>query len=1275
MADAPSSRSTSRQYECKLWFIVSVYEPAVMWVIGFALLALAAAGEITARSPVLYLTDGRLWKNQTLEVRCDATDADITYLLNGVSLQITCLPPQYVFELQQVGKVPRNGQLNLFRTCKTRGSRALNATRELQRQLTVNNEELSPGMRRLLQVVVGNRFLLPEDIPLNNLYSYTQGSTQAGNATVTLHETLVSCYGSDSAARICEAKLTDVMLDKWNSYTTCVIENGRGGCTGEKIDFDTFRLTCGLGTRDCQDAREWRKRSAEEQALYATALSFRTFMQATDKWQSGILRDLDALTKMDRVLLNLTNASYIDDMARVEKLRLTLADLNAQMDIQANATRDLFTERAANYSSGLNVTQFNARKDAERLLAQLNDPSLAAEAQRGILDTIANQYATLDNITAAATVNMRDTEALVQQRFRIQTNENRDIYRTLRELNRGLTNELQSRGFMKDIVAGVRRAIQTELAAGRHPFLVDTGTEATQPWDTNTLLAAETVRLLYRVQSSPGVYVGHEEDWTLICDSAFLVSEVVGGADWFQLLSNVGPSDCVPSQLHSCQCHIRRKSKTCTLRSNYSITEAWVTDLVLDGRDCLSPTNLDPEQVFVTPVDFIVAANTLCRVVSGDNITTAAHFVNRRATFDVDDVACAATFEDLDSVGLSTHPIVALLGYFELGFNQLMSTYDTMFDALYGVVPNGLDLTLRPIARQDAQAARCVTAGFMSFYDDFLPVYRVVPVTVDAAVEVRIDGVLVSRTNDVTLHTPLGSMLPGADYIVVGDPRNETLVYDVPQTEISLAPTEYARRGKVTYVLFAPGETGTTTEWVDRNGVLPVHAAAQNVAHLYRAPVANGRCTSVPFAAGSWCAIRERFVVVPVPSNSSRLAFTPRTGEVLTASVTVPVGEITQEVFSVCPVMQSVAQGGGTQLTFLSSVASGTRSVNLTLIVHFADVCDTLFSVFQLAPGGSFSVFVPRCGDTAHASLFRGADGEGDACPGVQNVDLVPAMNDYRSVYGNFDVPRVNLSAATTDDEALLLAQRLEVGLTERMLALLTGYVNAKNFQGLPIKSTAFDAFLAASRNVTTGPLFPPLPERPAAVLTFTREDYDRQNAAYMARAQQNLAELEAFQGTAEAFMAIAIEQQNINVQNLLDTRNQTDILGRAAEAYSRDFILSSDGLAAMSGAQAGANSGVPPPGWRESRKKIAEAILNTTATNDTRGIADAYAAEGMDEALKRKLGYFSSSTSFWTGFGGIIVINILLTLFLSYNLVKEDTMFSIRAFHDCFNKFTCGKT
>jgi len=1245
-----------------------------MWIVVFTLVALAAAGEITARSPVLYLTDGRLWKNQTLEVRCDATDTNVPYLLNGASLQITCLPPQYVFELQLVGKVPRDGQLNLFRTCKTRGSRALNATLELQRQLTVSNDALSPGMRRLLQVVIGGRFLLPEDIPVNDGYAPT-GSTQVGSARVTLHETLVACYGSDAAARVCEAKISDQLREKWDDFTTCQIKNGISRCTGSTLDSNSYVITCGQGTRDCQDAREWRKRSAEEQALYATALSFRSFMQATDRWQTGVTRDLGALTAMDRVLLNLTNASYIDDLARTQKLQLMLDDMNTEMDRQANVTRDLFLERARVYDGKLNETQVNARKNANKILEQLNDPSLAAEAQRGILDTIANQYGVLDNITARASVNMRDTEAIVQQRLRIQTNENRDMYRTLRGLKRRITNELQSRGFSKDLIAGVRRAIQTELAAGRHPFLVDTGTEPTNPWDTNTLLTAESVRLLYRTQSSPGVYVGHEEDWALVCDSQFLAAEVVGGADWFQLLSNVGPPNCVPSQLHSCQCHIRRKAKTCTLRANYSITEAWRVDVALDGRDCLSAVDLAPDQTFVTPVDFVVAGNTLCRAVSGDNITAAAHFTNRRFTFDVDDVACAATFEELESVGLTTHPLAALLGLYELGFNQLMSNFDAIFDALYGVLPNGVDLQLRPISRQDSQAARCITASFMSFHDDFLPVYRVVPVTVDAAVEVRIDGVLVSRTNDVVLHTPLDSMLPGAEYVVVGDPRNETSVYDVPQTEISLAPGEYARRGSVTYVFFPPEETGTAAEWVARNGVLPVHAAAQNVPHLYRAPVANGRCTSVPFAAGSWCAIRERFVVVPVPSNSSRLAFTPRTGAVLTASVTVPLGDITQEVFSVCPVMQSVAQGGGTQLTFLSPVAGGTRSLNLTLIVHFADVCDTLFSTFQLAPGGSYSVFVPRCGDTAHASLFRGADGEGDACAGVQNVDLVPAMNDYRSVYGNFDVPRVNTSAATSDDEALLLAQQLEVSLTERMLALLTGYINGKNFQGLPIKSNSFDAFLASSRNVTLGPLFPPLPERPAAPLTFSRDDYDRLNAAYAARAEAARADLAAFHGTAEAFMAAAIAQQNINVQNLIDTRNQTDLLRHAAQTYSRDFILSSDGLAAMSTAQAGANSILPVPGWRTARKRLAEAILNTTATNDTRGIADAYAAESMDEALKRKLGYFSSSTSFWTGFGGIVVINCLVTFVLSYNLVKTDSMISCRAFSDCCRKITCDKS
>lgn len=1226
----------------------------------------------------MFLTDGRLWQNQTLEVRCDATDADLTYTLNGQTLQITCLPPQYVYELQLVGKVPRYGQYNLIRSCKTRGSKALNASLELQRQLTVSNADLPPTTRRLLQVTLGNTYLLPEDIPINDWYFTTFGSTRVGNRTVTLHETIVACYGSTNAAITCEAKIRRTMRDKWNEFTQCSAAAGAPGaqtCNHFTIDESTFETLCGYGTRECQDARAWRKRTPEEQALYATRLSFRAFMQATDAWQAGTTNDIGDLTAMDQHLLSLINATGNDARNLTNQLKLRLDDFNSQMDVQANMTRNLFVDRARIYNSQVNETAVNARLDALLIEQRINDPSLAEEAQAGIMASIRNQYQRLDNLSAAMSFNVRDFEEIVHQRFRIQTNENRDMYRTLREYKRGFAEDLQKRGFLKDLIPGVRRILQSELLAGRHPFLVDTGVEATFPWDKNALFTIEAVRVLYRTQSSVDVYSGYQEDWAFVCDSPYLVSQVTGGLDWFELLSDVGPAGCDPSVARSCQCFIRMRSRTCTLRSNYSVTNAWSVQLALNGDDCATGVTLSPDRIFTTPVDFIVAGNQLCNTVSGDNITLAAHYGNRRLTFDVDEVACAATFDELESVGLTTHPLVGLLGYFELGFNAVMVNYDALFDSLYGALPIGVEIIERAIARQDAQAARCVMAAFMTMEPDFLPVYRVVPVTVEAAVEVRLDGVLVSRTTDVTLHTPLDSLLPGAEYVVVGDPRNETLVYDVPQSEISLAPGEYARRGKVTYVFFPPGADETATNWVDRHGTLPTQSAAQNLPYLYQAKVVNGRCVTVPLAAGSWCAIRDRFDVVPVPSNSSRLAFAARSGSVLTGSVVVPMGDITQQVFNVCPVMQAVAQGGGTQLTFISPVANGVRPLNLTLIVHFADVCDTLFSTFQLAPGASFSVFVPRCGDTAHASLFRGADGEGEPCLGVQNKDLVPAMNDYRSVYGNFDVPRVNLTQAVSNDEILLLMQRIETTITERMLALLTGYINGKTFQGLPIKADAFASFLASARNVSSGPLFPDLPVRPAATYLFTREDYDRQNAAYAARVAQSATALQSFQATADAFMAAAIAQQNINVQNLINTRNQTDLLGRAAEAYSADYVRSINGIAAMSNAQAGANSILPVPGWKEARRNFTESFHKTLAANDTAAIAESYSAPGMDEALKRQLGFFSTSTSFWGGFAGVVVINAFVTFILSYNLVKEDTMFTFRCCTDCCRRATCGST
>lgn len=1229
-----------------------------MWCLLF-LFSVASAAQITARSPVLYLSNGRLWKNQTLQVRCDATDSTVPFILNGQTLEITCTPPQYVYALQYLGSVPHRGQYNVVRTCKTR-SDPTNATAMLQRQLVTANAALAG--RRLLQIFEGDQLLLPEDIPtsLNQIMGRTpQPTTRIGNRTFTLHEALAACYGSDAAANTCLSRIRNQSPTQEYIPAKCrLYQSGSDDDPCSSVDTAGYVATCGPGTPECTAARAWRTASQQEQAAYRLRLSFKDYMTRTAQWARTVTGDTDRLTDIDRTLLDFLNATERERTRLADAVAIQLKDLNAAMDADANMTVNKFTDLKTEIAKKLNEQKVNGEADRDKLRGFINDPALTTNAQDAIIDAVSHAYQALDNVSAAVNLRMDDVSDVLTRRFRIQTNENRDMYRTLREVARSIINELQQRTFLRDLIAGVRRAILREQAEGRHPFLPDTGVEPTIRWDDNPLVLLESVRLQYKTQSSPGVFVGFNEDWSLVCDTVSLVSELTGGLEWIQLISKIGPPGCDPAVAHACECFVRRRTKFCTLKSGHASLPAWTTDLALDSSVCSTSLNQAPDERFTRPGDMLVAANVLCRTVAGGNITAGARLTNKRVDFSVVDDTCAVTFDDLDSVGVNTHPLVALLGFFEAGFDSVMTDFDNLFDSLYGVLPNNLDLRWQPIERENARAARCVTAGFLSLEPRLLPVYRIVPVTTEAAVDVRINGELVSRVTDVALNTPLATLLPKSDYLVIGDPRNESEVFDVPQHDISLAASEYARRGTPTYLFFPPDSEWSALAWAQRNGAAPSHEAAQNLAYLYESRLLNGRCTSASLAAGSWCDIREKFVVVPVPTNSTRLSFTPRAGAVLTAQVIVPLGDITQEVFAVCPVMQAVAQGSGSLLTFLSPVANGLDAQNFTLIVHYADTCPTRFISFVLPAGASYGVFVPRCGDTAHASLFRGADGEGDACPGVQNVDLVAALDDYRALYGNYDLPRVNITQATAEDEILLRIQRLDATVNERLLGLLTGYINGRTFQGLPIQLASFEPFLAAMRNASLGPAFPPFAARPAAQLAFSLDDYEALTADYARRVEQNRATLANISDDADALLARAIAQQNANVLALRQLENETDLLTAAAQAYSRDYFVSSRGLFEFSAGLASADRSAPPPGWIEARANLTREVWKGVAKNDSVAIVDA-STDDINAAMRDRLGVFAKPYSLWTGFFGIILINVLWSALLNYNLAKADTAFT----------------
>lgn len=1223
------------------------------------LLSSASAAQITARSPVLFLSNGRLWKNQTLQVRCDATDSAVPFSLDGQTLEITCTPPQYVYELQYVGTVPHRGQYNAVRTCKTRTD-PTNATAQLQRQLVTANAALAG--RRLLQILEGDQLLLPEDIPtsLNQIMGRApQPSTRLGNRSFTLHQALAACYGSDAAANTCLSRIRNQSPTEEYIPAKCrLYQSGSDDDPCSSVDTAGYVATCGPGTPECTAARAWRTASQQEQAAYRLRLSFKDYMTKALKWAQSVQRDTDGLTDIDKTLLEYLNATERERQQYADAVALQLKDMNAAMDADANMTANKFTDLKNEIQRKLNAQKKNAEDDRDQLLGYINDPALTSNAQQAILDAVSHAYQALDNVSAAVNLRMDDVSDVLTRRFRIQTNENRDMYRTLRELTRLLINEVQQRSFLRDLIAGIRRAILREQSEGRHPFLPDTGVEPTIRWDENPLVMLESVRLQYKTQSSPGVFTGFNEDWSIVCDTVSLVSELTGGLDWFQLISKIGPPGCNPAVQHECECFVRRRIKFCTLQSGHASLPAWERDLALDSTVCTGGVSSAPDERFTRPGDMLVAANVLCRTVAGGNITAGARIQNKRVDFAVADETCAVTFDDLDSVGVNTHPLVALLGFFEAGFDATMQDFDRLFDSLYGVLPNNLDLRWQALERENARAARCVTAGFMSLEPRRLPVYRVVPVTTEAAVDVRINGELVSRVTDVTLNTPMATLLPKSEYLVIGDPRNESEVFDVPQHDISLAASEYARRGTPTYLFFPPDSEWSALAWARRNGAAPQHDAAQNLAYLYESRLLNGRCTSPPLAAGSWCDIREKFIVVPVPTNSSRLSFTPRAGLVLMAQVVVPLGDITQEVFAVCPVMQAVAQGGGSLLTFLSPVANGVETQNFTLIVHYADECPTRFINFPLAPGASFGIFVPRCGGVAHASLFRGSESEGDPCTGIQNVDLVASLDDYRRLYGNYDLPRVNVTQATAEDEILLRIQALDATVNDRLLALLTGYINGRTFQGLPIQLASFEPFLAAMRNSSLGPAFPAFAARPAAQLAFSLEDYEALTADYARRVEQNKATLYNISSNADELLARAVAQQNANVQALRQLINDTDLLAVAAEVYSKDYFVSSIGLYEFSAGLASTDRSAPPPGWIEARANLTREMWKGVPKNDSVEIIDA-SSDDINAAFRKQLGIFSDPYSLWTGFFGVIIINVLWASYVTYNLARKDTLFT----------------
>jgi len=1227
----------------------------------------SAAATITARSPVLFIQDGKLLQNQTVTIRCDGqTTAQTTTFQNtrdGVTrdVTVTCNPPKYVFELQLLGQVPSGGRLFQYESCTTGDPNAINnASVALNRNLVATNQDFEDaqargggGVRRRLLSVTGRKLLLhqigfrlpdeygPTTQVLPGLYVKEEGGyNYRQGQPITFLESLKECYGTGNTCA--------------NNYIANF--NASAGSS-----YDGLLSECPDMWGQCANRMVQRNKERALAAAEANRQSFVKFMDQTDIWQANVTGRLGTLTAQDEKLrlsieqnLNITkNLTLI--------LSMQLDEANLEIARRANLTLDMFANLTRDLEGNLTLVATNARLDSERLNDQLN--SLATNIRAALMEHVAHVYQTIDNTSTTFNRRLAASQDQINRAFGRQLSENRNVYRVIRDLNTAFSNEVEKRQYLADLTKRVRVGLLRVIEAGLDPFLPDTGVAPPLDADANSFVTLETVRVAYVLAHTVAT-----EDWSFVCDTRYFVNNMRSSLTWFEMLTRVGPPGCRTNSTGSCACYIKRRRTTCNERVGLSTginSPVFTGTLELDETTvCTTGSkSLEADLILTDGKVFFDRMNALCTSTVGISYTLAAVYLQRRYTFFNNGEFCSVKEDQIEMVHNNAHPVVGMLGFWEIGMTNVISNFDVAFDYVNGVMPNLVSIKENPLRRFPGQTARCITASFVATTKTWLPVYRVVPVTTEATVTVQEEGSEAVTIPNSDLSTNLATLLPGAEYVVIGDPRDNTTVYDVPLEEISLAPGEYSRRGKVTYMFMPTGEPLTAQRWLELYGVAMEHEAATNFADIYQASInaQTNECTSrLSASLGSWCAIRTLFSVQPAVGNSSRLEFVPRTGSSFVVQAQLSQGELTQELVSVCPVVTVLPQGAGTLVLLNNPMASDAR-VLVTVAATGGSAGCTVSEPVTLTAGASTSYFVPRCLDASdqRLTIYRISAGDvvAGACAGASDVDVRASAQTYSTTYGNVGAAYVNFTTATTLDEVLLLLQRTEVTINERMAALLAGILENEQFVGLPLNTNFFAAFVNASNKTLSGPVFPPLPDRPAAGIKVDLSELLALQASYAAQTainQEKFRQAQAVTNTALQAAAAgqsASEAEQVilrNVSSVLHLRTLEYVETQLAAIDTQIDLMNAFAIAIKANARDSGGGGFgsiggalgPVGGFLETvAKGTAEALKD--GAEFVVDLAEAIVDLAVEQ-LNKALGLFSSLFAIALGFAATLAMSLL---------------------------------
>lgn len=750
-------------------------------------------------------------------------------------------------------------------------------------------------------------------------------------------------------------------------------------------------------------------------------------------------------------------------------------------------------------ASAMNVT--NSRLDAGQLAANITSQSVAALliANRTLTAAISANYANLtaqiNNVNSAigntlvtefnksytimyqlqtnltgAIHQLRDLTGTAFNdaylRERIVTRAVRDISTAVLKLNQRFED---TRGFTRLLLDAI-----SALPSGYTPFLLNAGTLPVTN-DASWVMAMETTRFLYVVSTT-----AFQKTISYLCNARYLLNNFKGWYTWKDFIETMGPDGCdpaAPSGPTVCSCYVSVASRDCVAAIGAANMASFQNNLTLDAATCSNDISAETTTYLYSGQSVLTLLSSLCSDIGSKNVTLGAVLRSKRMTYLNAAESCAISFTNLDAPLSGSGLPFVILAQWELSARGFLPNIPVLMDYFDGVGPQGATFKDMPFQRLAGTPGRCVEAAFNSYGTNTEYVYRIDPVDLSVSATATVTGAESVSGASPLVGVSLLSLLPEGGTAVVGDPRSNVTVYDIPNTMIGLTG---GRPGTVNYHMQPYSGNMTQSAWESYWNMAFDHYAEGPPASLFQTSVnaSTGRClfpgratnlSSYYAGVGSWCDLRSAYSVRSVAGQPGRMALVPRSGGAYTVSFTVSEGDITQSLLSVCPTVVLETTGSGVLIILQNSRSAAVR---VTIRVNYGQGsgnCEATYSSLLVPAGSSYTQFVGRCnsgsiGQTASILRVLG-NGTLAACAGLSALNITTSSTTYTSTFGNAAVSYVDLATASQASQVSLAM--MDIFTQMQNLIQDTLYTQANVFQqiGLPTNLSWYNSALERLSN------------------------------------------------------------------------------------------------------------------------------------------------------------------------------------------------------------------